>query len=351
MKHKKTIAVVTLLGIILFLINCRKDVKLPDPEPPLYGIAFNVPQGWPAPVYNFENNNLTEEGFRLGRRLFYEEKLSRDNSISCATCHQQFVAFAHSAHDISHGVDGLVGNRNTPGLFNLNWVPNFMWDGGINHIEIQPLGPIKNPVEMDEDINNVIVKLEGDPSYKQMFKDAFGDQTVNSQRMLKAFAQFMGMMNSSNSKYDKVTRGEAGVVFTAQETSGLNLFRAKCVSCHTEPLFSDYSYRNNGIAVNTAYNDSGRAHITFFSNDLYKFKVPSLRNIALTAPYMHDGRFETLDDCLEHYNSGVNATVNLDPLLTSGIPLNAQEKLDLISFLSTLTDNEFTKDIRFSDPG
>ncbi len=341
------------LCMLIVIEACRKDVPIPseEPEPPVYDIYFTVPQGWPQPVYSFQNNPLSEAGFRLGRKLFYETRLSRDNTISCGSCHQQFAGFAHSAHPLSHGIDGLFGTRNAPGLFNLNWMPLMMWDGGVNHIEVQPLAPITNPVEMDETISNVIAKLSADPEYLQLFKDAYGDNTVNSQRIFRAIAQFQGMLVSSNSKYDKYIRGEAGGELTASEMNGLNLFiQKKCADCHVPPLFTDHSFRNNGLSYNTALKDSGRAHITGQPTDRNKFKVPSLRNVTVSGPYMHDGRFNSLVQCLNHYNSGIQQTENLDTLLTSGIPMTNQEMQDIFNFLGTLRDNDFLKDERFKDP-
>lgn len=337
---------------MVLLEACKKDPPIPvdKPEPPVYGIFFNVPQGWPQPVYNFQNNTLSEAGFKLGRKLFYDTRLSRDNTISCGSCHQDFAGFAHSAHSLSHGIDGLFGTRNAPGLFNLNWHPSFMWDGGINHIEVQPLAPITNPVEMDETINNVITKLNSDLVYQQMFIDAYGDNLINSQRIFRAIAQFQGMLVSSNSKYDKYIRGESGGTLTSSEQNGLNLFTQKCATCHTPPLFTDFSFRNNGLSFNTALNDSGRAHITSLPSDRNKFKVPSLRNVSVSGPYMHDGRFASLVQCLNHYNSGINQTENLDTVLTSGIPMTTQEMQDIINFLGALRDNDFLNDPRFKDP-
>lgn len=351
----KTLRITFLLssGFFLFLLNsCEPDVLIPEPkqEPPVYDIIFRVPEGWPNPVYNFETNPLTEEGFRLGRRLFYEPKLSRDNSISCGSCHQQFAAFAHSMHNVSHGIDGLLGTRNSPALFNQNWHPTFMLDGGINHIEVQPLAPITNPVEMDEDIEKVVAKLQADAYYKQLFTEAFGDDSVTTQRVFKALAQFTGMLTSSNSKYDKYIRKEPGGEFNASEKRGLDLFRANCNSCHTEPLFSDFDFKNNGLEVNPLVNDSGRAHITGLASDKYLFKTPSLRNVEVTAPYMHDGRFFTLDQVMDHYSTGIHQTENLDSSLVNGIPLTTEEKKDIINFLLTLTDHSFLKDDRFKEP-
>jgi cytochrome c peroxidase len=342
-----------ILCVFILLEACSKDVPIPEdkPEPPVYDINFSVPKGWPQPVYNYQTNTLTAAGFKLGRKLFYDGRLSRDNSISCGSCHQQFAGFAHSAHALSHGIGGLLGTRNAPGLFNLNWHPSLMWDGGINHIEVQPLAPITNPVEMDETINNVIAKLTTDAAYKQMFTDVYGDNTINSQRIFKAIAQFQGMLVSSNSKYDKYVRGETGGTLTASEQNGLNLFnQKKCSSCHVPPLFTDFSFRNNGLTFNTALKDSGRAHITGLPGDRNKFKVPSLRNLTVSGPYMHDGRFSSLAQCLNHYSSGVQHTENLDTLLTAGIPLTTDEVQDIVNFLGTLRDNDFLKDPRFKDP-
>jgi cytochrome c peroxidase len=333
-------------GGILFNA-CRKDPEvLPELKPE--DVSFYVPTGFPQPVYDFANNTPTPAGFSLGRKLFYEPMLSRDNTISCAFCHQQVSAFANTNHQFSHGIDGLFGTRNAPGLWNLAWNQTFMWDGGINHIESQPLGPIANPVEMDETISNVILKLSASASYRSAFQDAFGDDSITTQRITRALAQFMGIMISADSKYDQYMRGTAS--FTPAEEHGLALFRSNCVSCHTEPLFTDRSYHNNGLAVDPTINDKGRMRITLDPNDSLKFKTPSLRNITLTGPYMHDGRFSTLSQCLDHYSSGIVTSPTLDPLLSAGIPLTALEKSDLLAFLATLTDQTFINDKRFAEP-
>lgn len=334
---------------MLLVSACSVDPKI-VPVLPANDIREVIPDGWPQPVYRFERNPLGEKGFILGRELFYDPLLSKDNTISCGSCHQQFVAFAHADHDVSHGILGRLGTRNAPALFNLTWHPSFMHDGGVNHIENQPLAPVENPLEMDEKIGNVINKLQASAKYRRLFNDAFGSEEVTYQRFAQAFAQFMGMLYSYNSKYDIVMRKEGTASFSDEEQRGYNLFRAKCATCHKEPLFSDFSYHNNGLPVKPSVNDSGRAHITLNPADLYKFKTPSLRNIALTKPYMHDGRFETLEQCLNHYNGGVTNTVNLDPQLQGGIPLSAQDKQDLIAFLKTLTDYKLLFDKKFADP-
>lgn len=340
-------ALAAILPIVFIADSCRRDPEI-IPELTKEDVKFYVPQGFPQPVYTFSGNEVTVDGFKLGRRLFYDGILSRDGSVSCGFCHQQTVAFANSNHQFSHGIDGQFGTRNAPPIFNLAWNQTFMWDGGINHLESQPLGPISNPVEMDESIANVIAKLNADASYRSDFAAAFGDDSVTTQRMTRALAQFMGIMISADSHYDRYMKGEES--FSPAEEHGLALFRANCVSCHTEPLFTDRSYHNNGLAVDPTLNDVGRMHITNLPADSLKFKTPSLRNVALTGPYMHDGRFTTLTECLDHYSSGIVSSSTLDPALVSGIPLTAQEKADIITFLGTLTDFTFRSDTRFSEP-
>lgn len=340
----KKFLTIVLLSTLAIGCNTDPSFDIIQTEEP---ITFSIPKGWPTPFYQFENNTLTQDGFKLGRRLFYDKRLSRDNTISCASCHQATAAFADYGRDLSKGVDGLLGTRSSPPIFNMNWHTSFFWDGGVNHLESQPINPIQNPVEMDDSLKNIIVKIEQDETYPKMFADAWGDPKVNSQRIFKSLAQFMGAMVSSNSKYDKVMRNE-GETFTVSELSGYDIYKNKCATCHTEPLFTDFSFRNNGIAP-TAINDSGRAHITRKPEDMYKFKIPSLRNLGYTRPYMHDGRFSTLDQVLDHYATGITTSATLDPLLANGIQLTTQERSDLLQFLNTLNDEEFVNDERFHD--
>ena len=343
------IAAVLVSMAFVIVVGCKKDPSLTGSTEEGEPIEFSVPAGWPEPVYKFQSNTLSKAGFELGRKLFFETRLSRDNSISCGSCHQPFAAFAHLDHAVSHGIDNKLGTRNSPPIFNMNWHTSFFWDGGVNHIEMQPINPIQNPVEMDEKVENVVSKLAGDAGYRAMFKTAFGDEVVNSPRVFTALAQIMGMMGSSNSKYDKYVRGEAGGEMTSAELSGLQVFRNNCASCHKEPLFSDFTVRNNGLPT-TSVNDSGRAHITKDAADLYKFKVASLRNLRYTPPYMHDGRFSTLEQVLDYYTSSIHNSGVVDPAIgTSGITLSAQDKADLVSFLNTLNDETFVKDKRFAE--
>ncbi|MES2704140.1 MAG: cytochrome c peroxidase [Bacteroidota bacterium] len=346
MKKKYVTVLLILLVAGVWQAGCRKDTISPDSPGP---IAFNVPAGWPQPAYSFAANPLTRAGFELGRKLFYDVRLSRDNTISCGSCHQQSNAFAHADHALSHGVNDLLGTRNTPGLSNMAWHTTYFWDGGVNNLESQPINPIQNHVEMDMTMPEVIARVGADAGYRSRFRMAFGDEGVNSQRIFKAMAQFMGAMVSADSKYDRHVNGTAGGDFTASELNGLSVFRQKCAGCHKEPLFSDFSFRNNGLAP-TAVNDTGRIHITGDAADRYKFKVPSLRDVALTAPYMHDGRFTSLSAVLEHYTGGIHTSPTLDGVLTGGLSMTEVEKHDVLNFLNTLTDTTFTKDKRFSEP-
>jgi len=308
-----------------------------------------IPSGFPAPQYTFTGNPLTQEGFELGRKLFYDGRLSKDGNFPCASCHQQFAAFATYDHATSHGFNNQFTIRNAPGLFNLAWNKEMTWDGGITNIEIQPLMPIAAPNEMAETVNNILSKLRQDNEYKKMFKAAFGNETINSQRMLYAITQFVCSLVSADSKYDRVKKGLA--TFTQEQQNGYALFQTKkCTSCHPEPLFTDHSFRNVGLPVDPYLNDYGKMRITHNPQDSLKFKVPSLRNVALSFPYEHDGRFSSITSVLDHYSSTVQDGPTLDPLLKNKIPLTNTEKYYLVEFLKTLTDSTFIKDSRFSPP-
>ncbi len=312
-------------------------------------LPFFLPKGWPKPAYDFKNNPPTKEGFELGRKLFYDTRLSKDGSLSCGSCHQQFAAFATYDHNLSHGFNNGQTTRNAPSLANLAWTKNLMADGGINHLDLQPLAPITATNEMAETIENVMVKLKADSVYKKLFIKAFGDATINTQRMTKALSQFLVMLVSSNSKYDKVMRGEAA--FILPEQLGYDIFKTKCASCHTEPMFTDYSYRNVGMPVDTFLNDYGRMIITRNKQDSLKFRVPSLRNVAYTQPYGHDGRFFSLMNVFEHYRSKAINGPTTDSLFKNKMPLSNFEIGQLTAFLYTLSDTTFLKDKRFAEPG
>ncbi len=312
--------------------------------------TFVTPKGWPQPNYDFKKNPITTAGFQLGRHLFYDPILSRDSTISCSSCHLQATGFTHVDHKLSHGIDGRIGTRNSPALMNLAWSRSFMWDGGVNHLDMQPLSPISSPEEMDETMVNVVQKLNASARYREMYQLAFGDNVVTGQHTLQALAQFALMLNSYNSKYDKYIRKEAGGEFTEQEVNGLALFRKNCASCHSEPLFTNQQFANNGLPVDTVLMDFGRIKITQKPVDSLKFKIPTLRNIQFTFPYMHDGRFKKLYEVVNHYTDGIQASKTLDTKLKKPIVLSPNEKTDLVAFLLTLTDREFLFDPRFSFP-
>jgi len=313
-------------------------------------IVFETPANFPPPTYNFNNNPVSKAGFELGRKLFYEPMLSRDNTISCGTCHIQSAAFTHHGHSLSHGIDDLLGKRNSPPVMNMAWSETFFWDGGVHNLDLVSPNPIENPVEMDLKFSVALDKVRSNSVYKKMFKAAFGSEEVTSAKFLQAMSQFMNMLVSSNSRYDKYVRGE-GETLTADELEGLALFRQKCSSCHSTDLFTDNGFHNNGLS--STFADSGRYNITLSTNDLGKFKTPSLRNVEKTKPYMHNGSIASLESVLNHYASGVKPSVTLDPLLQQngqlGIPMTDDEKSKIILFLKTLTDTEFLKDKRFAE--
>jgi cytochrome c peroxidase len=341
-----TIAILTLLVSVLAygLGSCNKDEN-PNNLTPL---SQEIPAGFPQPVYKFEDNPLTKEGFELGRKLFYDGRLSIDNNHPCASCHQQIAAFGTYEHDRSHGVNSTHTLRNAPPLFNLAWQTSFHWDGEFNSLFNEAAHPIHGDQEMGETFTSVVNKLQKDAEYRKAFKKVFRTEFISANNMLKALAQFTGYFTSANSKYDLYKKGAA--TFTAQELNGYTLFQAKCATCHPEPLFTDNSFRNIGLPVDPLLNDYGRFRITRDAADSFKFKVPSLRNVYLTSNYMHDGRFNTLAQCLNHYRTGVQKNSTLDPLLTNGITLTNTEANDIGLFLRTLTDSSFIRDIRFEKP-
>lgn len=337
-----------LIGLSLGVSACQSPAEEARPEE-----VFTVPANFPQPTYALDQNRPTAAGVRLGRALFYDGMLSRDGSIACAECHNQANAFTHHQHDVSHGIDDRVGTRNSMPLQNLAWTTSFFWDGGVNHLDLVPIAPIENPVEMDEQSGNVVAKLRKSAKYPAMFKAAFGTAEINGPRFLQALSQFMLTMVSGNSRYDRWVRKEAGAMLTSDEQAGLTLVRAKCSGCHTGELFTDNSFRNNGLYIQGS-RDIGRATVTEQPEDRYRFKVPSLRNVEKTLPYMHDGRFYSLEAVLDHYAENVQPTENLDPLLRQsgqpGISLTTDEKRQIIRFLKTLTDEQFLRDPRFVEP-
>jgi cytochrome c peroxidase len=226
------------------------------------------------------------------------------------------------------------------------WQKEFFWDGGVGDLDLFSVAPIENPLEMDENLGNVLTKLRSSSKYPALFKKAYGSTEITSQKFLKALSQFMISLVSANSRYDKFIRKEGGIL-TANEQEGLSLFKQKCSSCHAGDLFTDQSYRNNGLNIQGS-KDEGRFSITENPSDRYKFKVPSLRNVEMTAPYMHDGRFYTLEEVLRHYTTGVQQSQNVDLLVKNGIALSEDEQAKIVAFLKTLTDREFLTNPKFA---
>lgn len=340
-----------LLSLSLLFFSCNNDTSDDEYEP----ITLEKPANFPAIKFNSEENPITKSGVELGRMLFYEGDLSSDGTIACAFCHVQENAFTHHGHSLSHGVGGQQGMRNTPPVQNMAFMENIMWEGVLHNLSTMSLAPISNPVEMNGNFNVIVQKLQSSTkhNYKAQFNKAFGSNEITANKILLALGQFMATMISSNSKYDKYVRNEGGVTLTSDEAQGLTIFNQKCASCHATDLFTDQSYRNNGLSFNTTLDDNGRERVTLNPNDYMKFRVPSLRNIEVTAPYMHDGRFYTLEAVLNHYTSGMVDYPNLDPIFkqngNTGIPMTAQEKQLIIAFLKTLTDNEFISNTNFSE--
>ena len=309
---------------------------------------FVVPNGWEKPVYDFSKNPLTKEKIAIGRALFHDPILSRNNTISCTSCHSQYTAFSHTDHRVSHGIDDRIGTRNSSTLVNMAWQNIFMWDGAINHLDMQSLAPISHRDEMDETIENVVSKLQKSNIYPKAFEKAFGDSIVTGERVLKSLSQFMLTFVSANAKYDKVQRGE--IEFTEQEQKGYALFQKSCESCHREPLFTTHEFANNGLPIDTVLNDFGRMKMTKRAEDSLKFKIPTLRNVEFSYPYMHDGRFKRLSEVLDHYTNGIQDSPSLANKLKQSIKLTSNEKVDLTAFLLTLTDKEFLFNRDYSYP-
>jgi cytochrome c peroxidase len=311
-------------------------------------VLFEVPQGWPQPIYNFTKNKLTQEKVDLGRVLFYDPILSRDSTISCESCHNSYVAFTHVDHALSHGIEDRIGKRNAPALMNLAWNRSFMWDGAINHLDMQALAPITNPLEMDEKLPSVLEKLKAEARYRFLFERAFGDTAITTERLLRSMSAFMVTLVSSNAKYDRMKRGE--VSFTRQEQQGYALFQQYCNACHTEPLFTHGGFAKNGLHFDPSLLDVGRFVVTQQPADSFLFKVPTLRNIVYSKPYMHDGRMKGLNDVLLHY-AGLHAKdITLNNSLDELPGLSSNERVDLMAFLLTLSDSSYVMNRSFAYP-
>lgn len=311
------------------------------------------------------DNPLRVQGVKLGRMLFYEKKLSKDSQMSCASCHRQEHAFSDTSK-FSIGVRNLPGKRQAMAIFNMAWNENeFFWDGRAHLLRDQALMPIQDSLEMDERLTNVINKLKADPEYKEQFIRSFGDAEITEHKISLALEQFMNSIVSVESKYDRYLRGSA--TLDSSEERGRQLFFAEfnpafpsisgadCAHCHSGRNFENNRYMNNGLDSDNEMNDMGRMSVSKNASDKGKFKVPSLRNVELSPPYMHDGRFGTLEEVVEHYNSGMKNSSTIDPALiyplnSGGLQLSEQDKKDLVSFLKSLTDEQMPINPEYSNP-
>ena len=340
MKRHSTI-VLLIISFICFVATeaCRKDKFTGGTE-----LAIANPPGFPQRI-QFINEKLTAERVQLGRRLFYDARLSSDGSLSCAGCHQQIAAFGTYDHDLSHGINGTHSNRNAPPLFNLLWRTSFGWDGRYNRIEDIIEAHLNSHIDMGGNAHHLPEKLKGLNSYQSYFKAAYGSNEITKERLLNALAQFTATMVSAATKYDSVKQSLA--TFTSMEQAGYTVFQNKCSSCHKEPLFTDNSFRNIGLPLNVAINDKGRMDATGKREDSLKFRVPSLRNLFKSYPFMHDGRFVAFSQVFDHYATGVQQSFTLDASLRNGIALTIAEQNALIEFLKAITDEKFVSNEKF----
>ncbi|PZX48547.1 cytochrome-c peroxidase [Algoriphagus chordae] len=354
------------------LISCGNTEEEPITGPTQ--ISLDAPDYFPSTIAMPTDNPLTAEGVQLGRMLFYEKKLSADGTVSCGSCHQQQKAFS-DGNQFSFGVSDSIGDMNSMSLSNLHWQTKFFWNGRAISLEDQAIQPIEDEREMNLPIEEAVNRLQADAKYPSLFKNAFGTSEISSNLIGKALSQFERTLISANSKFDAWIRNE--VELSPEEQLGLELFfthpeptlqlrGGNCSDCHIGFLTAGDSeglagFHNNGL--DSEENLSlGLMEITGNSFDRGKFKAPGLRNIALTAPYMHDGRFQTLEEVLDHYNGHIQNNSTLDVLILEAsnelpdgsgnvkLHLSDDEKAAIIAFLHTLTDQQFIANPKFSDP-
>lgn len=352
------------LGVlVLSAASCKKDpVETVAYDGTLYDFQYNSTV-LPAPNLP-EDYTITAEMVSLGRLLFYETALSKDGTMNCASCHVQSDGFSDK-NQFSTGVEGLEGGRQAMAIFNMAWNSNgFFWDGRAELLRHQAVLPIQDPLEMNETLANVYTKLSADQGYRDRFVRAFGSEDINEERIAKALESFMFSIVSDNSKYDRYLMGAE--TLTASEERGRQLFFAEyneffpdesgadCAHCHSGNNFENDQYMNNGLDTDALFTDLGREDVTNDPADRAKFKVTSLRNIAVTAPYMHDGRFNTLEEVVAHYNDGLQSSSTIDPALQAtigtGLMLTPTDIADLVNFLHTLTDDTYLNNPAYQSP-
>jgi cytochrome c peroxidase len=322
----------------------RRPIELPEKYTPF---RFQMAATFPMPDLPMDNP-LIEERVSLGQKLFQDPAFSKDNSISCLACHNPEKGFSDPRR-FSIGIHGDPGTRNSMTLLNLAWKKSFFWDGRATSLRQQVLMPVQEHDEMDESLTNVAKKLSSNPVYPPLFEKAFGSPQINPEKIALALEQFVLTLTSYRSKFDLAMAGLTQL--TPEEQKGFELFMtefeprmgqrgADCFHCHGGALFTDSQFHNNGLDISSA--DPGLRKVTGRESDAGKFSTPTLRNVALTAPYMHDGRFKTLEEVIEHYSSGVQRSPTLDPNLskhpTEGMQLSRADKKALVAFLKTLTD-------------
>ncbi|WP_258540983.1 cytochrome-c peroxidase [Parvicella tangerina] len=345
-----------LIPIIVFglvITGCRKSQELPQPVYAPIPYEVDLPSHFPE-MEQPADNPMTVQGVYLGRHLFWDDRLSGDNTMACADCHLPQYAFSDN-NATSVGIDGVFGTRNSMVLQNLAWSNDFFWDGRAVTLEEQVLMPVEDPIEMHESWSHFMNEIRDDETYKTLFFEAFGVVAFDSTHAAKALAQFLRSMVSCNSKYDKILEGTA--TFTIQEQAGFDSFNAlsggDCFHCHGGSLTTDFSYKNNGLDAVPL--DSGRGRVTGDPADYFTFKVPPLRNLEYSAPYMHDGRFATIDEVINHYSVGLEHTSpNISPLMEfsaqGGVQLDPQERAELKAFLMTFSDPDFINNPDFRNP-
>ncbi len=325
---------ILIFSVLILWQGCRKDDGA-LPQDMSYELA--LPPGFPMPDIP-EDNLLTLARVALGRELFYDPILSQDSTVSCASCHKQSLAFADSL-PISPGVGGRLGLRNSPTLANVAYLEQLNKDGGVAKLGLQPIVPIEDHNEMNLSILEAARRLNRQAAYRDLFRKAYADEATPF-TITRGLASFMRTMISGNSRYDRYRQGEEGTL-SEGERKGMLLFgsaRTKCSGCHAGFNFTDNSFRNNGLY--DSYQDPGRMRVTGLPQDEGSFRVPTLRNIALTAPYMHDGSLPSLRAVIEHYDSGGSNHPNKSRFIEP-LGLSEEEKENLILFLEALTDSSF----------
>lgn len=333
----------------LFAAACHDLPPVPPPAPTPF--QYQSPNGFP-PFVEPGDNPTTLEGIALGRKLFYDPILSGDNTLACADCHRQEHAFT-DPRKFSVGIDGIAGTRNSMSLSNIAWQHRLFWDGRVHGLEAQALRPIQDPIEMHETLGNAVTEIQARPEYREMFLRAFGTETVDSALVAKALSQFERTFISFNSRYDRWFLGQDSL--SKSELFGMQAFldnaKGGCVQCHSfGAIFSDFIFRNNGL--DSLPTDLGHFAVSGLPMDIGAFKTPSMRNVEYTAPYMHDGRFATLEEVLEFYNTGFHLGPHTDPAMHNLVRgrLSSKDKADIIAFLKALSEPEFLTNPAFKKP-